>query len=162
MAPKKLCHCKVCGHQYWVMASVNRTSYCSPECKRIGVNAWLREYRHKKGYQKPLKVVECPYCKQEFKQKTSRHAVCPSTLCQRQLATDQNRRWRNHNSKAPIPESYVATKCLKCDRQFHSWDKIKNRICPSCNMINSGSGTNKCPGVYGDVWDVSFGRNTNH
>jgi hypothetical protein len=27
------------------------------------------------------------------------------------------------------------TKCLRCDRRFHSWDRRHNRLCPSCTEI---------------------------
>jgi len=37
--------------------------------------------------------------------------------------------------KSPPPKDNPfagLTKCLRCDRRFHSWDRRHNRICPSC------------------------------
>jgi hypothetical protein len=31
-------------------------------------------------------------------------------------------------------------KCLKCDRDFNSWDVTMNRICPECTLLNEWNG----------------------
>ena len=32
--------------------------------------------------------------------------------------------------------------CLKCGKEFMSWDKKLNRVCPSCTGLNRGVGAN--------------------
>jgi hypothetical protein len=37
-------------------------------------------------------------------------------------------------SRKPAKHSQYAgpTRCLRCDREFQSWDRRQNRLCPSC------------------------------
>jgi len=41
-------------------------------------------------------------------------------------------------------------KCLKCGRDFMSWDRKCNRICPDCDEANSRLGV--CIGKYAGRW----------
>jgi predicted amidophosphoribosyltransferase len=35
--------------------------------------------------------------------------------------------------KPPKPTRYAGlTMCLRCDREFQSWDRRQNRLCPHC------------------------------
>jgi hypothetical protein len=37
--------------------------------------------------------------------------------------------------RAPKHGPYAgATTCLRCDREFHSWDRRQNRLCPRCQQ----------------------------
>jgi hypothetical protein len=37
------------------------------------------------------------------------------------------------NRKSSIHHAYAGpTTCLRCDREFHSWDRRQNRLCAKC------------------------------
>jgi hypothetical protein len=44
--------------------------------------------------------------------------------------------WRSQRRKAQ--ELRVTLDCLKCENPFSSWNRKKNRLCPSCTMSNAG------------------------
>lgn len=54
----------------------------------------------------------------------------------------------NETMVGPKPKSFFQSEkkpkkivfklnCLKCRKQFGSWSKVMNRICPKCNLENS-------------------------
>ena len=42
-------------------------------------------------------------------------------------------KWRGPQRRAPKNSSYAGyAMCLRCDREFQSWDRRHNRLCPRC------------------------------
>lgn len=78
----------------------------------------------------------CNYCGAEFTPASNAQKYC-SVACKKLRPNTYEKTRYKYVKKPKAQYSPAVVKCLRCSRDFKSWDKRLNRICKMCSITMS-------------------------